>query len=96
MLLCVHAPRMIAAAVLFTGPPTATPHRIAYGFDRLRFTLGGADGLALPLPVPAAARAGGWTSLAALALLRDGSALRVMVNSRGDTLILQRSPSSAS
>lgn len=55
---------------------------ISYKFDRFELSL---LGLA-PLPLPAIG--GGWTDCV---LLDEQRGLRVMQNSRGDTLILQRS-----
>jgi hypothetical protein len=56
--------------------------RIYYSFDRLQISV-----LGLNLPLPVFFKGGGWTDCV---LLLDGAALRVMENSRRDTLVLQR------
>lgn len=57
--------------------------RIYYSFDTLLLRL-----LQLQLPLPVFFKGGGWTDC--VLLLDDGdTTLRVMENSRGDTLVLQ-------
>lgn len=56
--------------------------RIYYSFDQLRLRL-----LGLQLPLPVVFKGGGWTDCV---LLLDDDKLRVMENSRRDTLVLER------
>ncbi|KAF8070911.1 hypothetical protein HT031_000992 [Scenedesmus sp. PABB004] len=64
------------------GPLTVlSATRIAYSFDALRVGVG-----PLRLALPAVIRGGGWTDVVVL----DDGGLRVMENSRRDTLVLQR------
>jgi hypothetical protein len=68
------------------APPLPHMHacRIYYSFDQLRLRV-----LQLWLPLPVVFKGGGWTDC--VLLLADGDAdVRVMENSRGDTLVLQR------
>lgn len=61
--------------------------RIYYSFDKLQLRV-----LGLQLPLPVFFKGGGWTDCV---LLLDDN-LRVMENSRRDTLVLQRCTTAAS
>jgi hypothetical protein len=61
--------------------------RIYYSFDSLAVTI-----LQLHVPLPVFFKGGGWTDCV---LLLDGGSLRVMDNSRRDTLLLQRCTTTA-
>lgn len=66
-----------------SGPLTVlNSSRIFYSFDQLRLGL-----LGWELPLPVVFKGGGWTDCV---LLLDDNNLRVMENSRRDTLVLQR------
>jgi hypothetical protein len=65
-----------------TSAAAAAAARIFYSFDQLRLGL-----LGLQLPLPVFFKGGGWTDCV---LLLDDDILRVMENSRRDTLVLER------